>query len=137
MFNFIVRYFGFLRHVPLLPHLFNLFLLSVSLITKPWLVRMLDRIERTIGSWEGVTVGLHKYGGIEFRRNGREIGHVHANGIVDILFSKSERDALVSDHVTGPHHIYPDSGWTTFYIHTPADEAHVLDLFQRSFIARM
>ena len=35
-------------------------------------------IEREVGSWEGVTVHPHRFGGVEFRLGRREIGHLHA-----------------------------------------------------------
>ena len=35
------------------------------------------RIEREVGSWDGVTVSPHRYGGIEFRVGRRELGHLH------------------------------------------------------------
>ena len=35
------------------------------------------RIEREVGSWEGVTVHPHRFGGVEFRLGKRELGHLH------------------------------------------------------------
>ena len=36
-----------------------------------------DRIEREVGSWEGVTTHEHRFGGVEFRLGKRELGHLH------------------------------------------------------------
>jgi hypothetical protein len=33
-----------------------------------------ERIEEELLKWEGVTAGTHRFGGIEFRANRREMG---------------------------------------------------------------
>ena len=35
------------------------------------------RIEQEVGSWEGVSVHPHRFGGVEFRLGRRELGHLH------------------------------------------------------------
>lgn len=76
----------------------------------------IDRIVETVAEWPGVTADDHRFGGIEFRLEPREVGHVHRWGIVDIAFPRRIRDRLVEEGKTGPHHIYPESGWTTFHL---------------------
>lgn len=52
-------------------------------------------------------------GGVEFRLGKREIGHLHAFGIVDIPFTVRIRDALIRCGRAERHHWLPNSGWTT------------------------
>ena len=81
----------------------------------------------------GVSAAPHRYGGTEFRLAGREVGHVHRWGAVDVAFTRAIRDALVADSWTGPHHVYPDSGWTTFRLVDDADVARALTLLELSY----
>jgi hypothetical protein len=38
-----------------------------------------ERVKRELLGWLGVTVHDHRFGGIEFRVNGREMGHMHGD----------------------------------------------------------
>ncbi|MFM1652879.1 luciferase family protein [Brevibacillus sp. B_LB10_24] len=79
-------------------------------------------------SWPGVSQQPHRFGGIEFVYNGKEIGHVHGDHLVDLPFSKSQRDRIVAEGKARPHHIFPDSGWVSVYItsHKDVDNAIAL-----------
>lgn len=66
-----------------------------------------------VTAWPGVTSHEHRFGGIEFRRGAREIGHLHWFGIVDIPFTVKIREALIRAGRAEQHHWLPDSGWTT------------------------
>ena len=67
------------------------------------------RICETVGAWEGVTIGPHRYGGKEFCLGKRELGHIHGDRLVDIPFPKSVRDEVVAAGDAEPHHILPES----------------------------
>ena len=53
------------------------------------------RIEREVGSWEGVTTHPHRFGGLSFRLGKRELGHLHGERWADLAFHKRIRDMLV------------------------------------------
>ena len=55
-----------------------------------------QRIQTAVLQWEGVTAHAHRFGGTEYRLGRREIGHVHADVLVDIPFPKQVRDELVT-----------------------------------------
>jgi len=74
-----------------------------------WMTVLVEQVS----AWPGVSVNDHRFGGVEFRRGTREIGHIHAFGIVDIPFTVKIRDALVRSGKAERHHWLPDSGWTT------------------------
>lgn len=90
-------------------------------------------IEREVLNWSEVTVEPHRFGGIEFRVNNREIGHLHGNYLADLPFSARIRQQLVAEGRAVPHHIYPKSGWVSYYIHGIEDVSSVVDLFRRNY----
>ncbi|SFE79682.1 hypothetical protein SAMN05216378_4106 [Paenibacillus catalpae] len=84
-------------------------------------------------SWSGVTTGPHRFGGIEFMVNGKEIGHLHGNQLVDLLLPKAKRDEAVSTGKAKVHHILPESGWVSVYLIKEEDIAHALELLRYNY----
>ncbi|MFL5929187.1 MAG: luciferase family protein [Gaiellaceae bacterium] len=70
------------------------------------------RIEREVGSWEGVTVHPHRFGGVEFRLGKRELGHIHTEGWADLPFTARIREMLVETGRAEPHR-YGVRGWVS------------------------
>ncbi len=66
-----------------------------------------------VSAWPGVSIHDHRFDGVEFRVDRREIGHIHWFGIVDIPFTVRLRDALIHAGRAERHHWLSDSGWTT------------------------
>ena len=98
------------------------------------IARSVDRLIEEVGSWPGVTVGEHRFGGTEWRVGPREIGHVHQWGMLDIAYLRALRDTLVARGDTGVHHLLDESGWTTYYIRDPADFDHARWLVRLSYL---
>lgn len=96
--------------------------------------KTVERLVEDVGSWPGVTVGEHRFGGTEWRAGPREIGHVHAWGMLDIAYLRALRDTLVEQGETGIHHLLDESGWTTFYIEHPDDYDHARWLVRLSYL---
>ena len=92
-----------------------------------------QQVEQVVGSWEGVSVGPHRFGGIEFRVGRREIGHLHGDRLADLPFPVRVREQLVAAGRAQPHHIHPESGWVSYYIRGPADIAAVVALFRLNY----
>jgi hypothetical protein len=133
MFKTITKYFGFLKQVPLLPHLYDGCLRLCTFIRNKKLVGMMDQIENEVSAWKGVSVGIHKYGGIQFDVDGREIGHIHGNGLVDILYNRKLKAELIAAKRTEEHHAFLASGWTSFYIKSENDCREALALLELSY----
>ena len=91
------------------------------------------RIEREVGSWEGVTVHPHRFGGVEFRLGKRELGHLHGDRLADLPFKRRVRDMLVETGRARPHHVVPESGWVSKTIESDEDADHVIELFRLSY----
>lgn len=96
--------------------------------------RTVEQLIEEVGSWTGVTTGDHRFGGTEWRVGPREIGHVHAWGMLDVAYLRALRDVLVAEGETGVHHLLDDSGWTTFYIEHPDDYDHARWLVRLSYL---
>ena len=48
---------------------------------------ILDTIKKELLSWPYVTAEPHRFGGLEFRLNKREMGHIHGDRVADLPFS--------------------------------------------------
>jgi hypothetical protein len=91
------------------------------------------RIKAEVGSWEGVEVGPHRFGGTEFRLGRRELGHVHGDRIADLPFPRRVRDELIATGRAHPHHVLPDTGWVTVALGGPRDVDGAIELFRLSY----
>jgi hypothetical protein len=86
-----------------------------------------------VSTWDGITVAPHRFGGVEFRVGDREIGHIHGSYQADIPFSSKLRKELVATGRASLHHLYPNSGWITFYIHSADDVPALIDLLRLNY----
>jgi hypothetical protein len=92
-----------------------------------------DRITREVSSWPGVTVSPHRFGGVEFRVEHRELGHLHGSHAADLPFPLAIRKQLVAEGRARVHHVLPDSGWVTYYMRTLDDSAGAIELFRLNY----
>jgi len=91
------------------------------------------QIRKTLLQWPEVEAHPHRFGGVEYRIGRREIGHIHADSLVDIPFPTKVRDEIVAAGRAEPHHILPDSGWISFYLYEPGDVERAITLFRQSY----
>jgi Family of unknown function (DUF5519) len=92
-----------------------------------------ERILTAVTGWRGIATATGDYGETDFLVNGRSIGHVHGGYQADIPFPRRVRDELVAAGRTGPHHVHPNSGWTTLYIRTDADADQAVELLRINY----
>lgn len=97
-------------------------------------MRYLRELEDAVSTWPNVSVHPHRFGGKEFRFGKKEIGHLHSNGTLDIPFPRAVRDALIEEGQAEEHRWVPNSGWTTFRVHSQADLAHATELMRISYV---
>jgi hypothetical protein len=94
----------------------------------------LKKFEQEVSAWQHVSVHPHRFGGMEFQFGDAEVGHVHTNGIVDIPFPRSIRDALLADGLAEEHHWVPNSGWITFRMRSEKGLRHALWLMRLAYL---
>jgi hypothetical protein len=134
MFVFITRYFGFLKFIPGLALLFDAQLKLWALIANPKLLDWIDDIENEVLTWPGTTVNTHKYGGLQFNYRGRELGHIHSNGLVDMLLSrKIKQQLMLGDKRVQDHHSFKNSGWISIYMEHHGDKQLAMELFEHAY----
>lgn len=84
-------------------------------------------------TWDGVTIHPHRFGGVEFQWNGKEIGHLHGDRLFDLLLPRTERDRWINEGKANSHHIFPDSGWVSVYLNTEQDVAHAIEIARHKY----
>ena len=90
-------------------------------------------IEAIVLSWDGVTAHPHRFGGREYRYFSREIGHIHGSEMVDVPLPVKVRDEVIAAGLAAPHHLLPDTGWVSIYLHGEEDVQHATQVLERSY----
>ncbi len=93
----------------------------------------IETVEQEIMSWPNVEKKPHRFGGVEFRVNGHEIGHVHGRRQADLPFSVPMRKELVEAGRASLHHILPETGWVTYYIRGEESLPELIELFRLNY----
>ena len=99
---------------------------------------IVERIKKEIMSWPSVTAEPHRFGGIEFRANKREMGHIHGERVADLPFPMKIRNYLVDSGRASPHHVLPKSGWVSYWINKDKEQQEhevsaVVELFKTRY----
>lgn len=92
-----------------------------------------ETIVGEVAGWPGVEERGHRFGGVEFRVNGHEIGHLHGDRLADLPFPVRMRKELVASGRARVHHVMPESGWVSYPIRDEGDVAGALDLFRKNY----
>ena len=103
------------------------------LISKPHVLNWLDDIENEVSGWKGISISIHKYGGIQFNYYAKEIGHLHGNGLLDVLYNKQTKKHLLEGGRIQPHHVFEKSGWISFYIVNSEDKDYAKELLKIAY----
>jgi Family of unknown function (DUF5519) len=91
------------------------------------------KIEREVSRWPGVEAGPHRFGGVEFRVRGHEIGHLHGSRLADLPFPVRMRKELVAEGRARVHHVLPETGWVSYPIRGEKDVEGALELFRLNY----
>lgn len=127
------RNFRFLKNIPLLPNIIDEYLKVYTLFFQPSIFRQMSEYVKTLKKWEGISTSYHRYGGIEFRVNGIEIGHIHGNGLVDLHLNKTLANYCIQRKLSEPHHVQQSSGWISYYISPKGNLDMLLQLSQIAY----
>ena len=79
------------------------------------------RVMEEVRRWPGVEMRPHASAtnpgdddGIEFRLNGRQIGHVHQDCSLHLPLTKALKESVVREQLAEPLAFAPNSGWVSF-----------------------
>ena len=92
-----------------------------------------EKIEGEVGAWPGVETRGHRFGGVEFRVNGHEIGHLHGGRLADLPFPVRMREGLVAAGEAQEHHVLPQTGWVSYRLRGDGDVDGALELFRKNY----
>jgi hypothetical protein len=130
IFHFVVRKLKWLATIPGAPQLFDAMLFSATALFHPARLRAISAVEEAVNELPEVRPGVHRLGGIGFFFRGKECSHIHGNGLLDCFVGRANRDALVRDERASPHHVFPRSGWISFWIKDGNDVRPAIDLIR-------
>ena len=130
IFEFAVRRLKWLAAIPGAPQIFDAMLVSSTALFYPARLRAISAIEKAVNELPGVRLGVHRLGGIGFFFRGKECSHIHGNGLLDCFVGRANRDVLVRDRHASPHHVFPRSGWISFWIKDGDDVPRAIDLIR-------
>jgi hypothetical protein len=119
-----------LARIPGVPQVFDAMLLTTTALIHPRRLRAMGAIEAAVSQWPGMRVRVHRLGGTGFFLDGRESSHIHGNGLLDCFVGRAQRDALIFDGRAEPHHIFPRSGWISFWIRGEEDVCPAIKLIR-------
>lgn len=128
IFDFIVRKLKWLAAIPGAPQIFDAVLLISTALFSPRRLRAISDVEAAVNQLPGLRAGVHRLGGIGFFFHGKECSHIHGNGLLDCFVGRGNRDELVRKHRASPHHVFPHSGWVSFWIKGDDDVQPAIDL---------
>ena len=89
----------------------------------------MEMFENAVCRKDAIQRRPHRFGGVGFFVGTTEIGHLHGNGLLDLFVGKSFRTDQVGRGRALPHHVFPESGWISFWLRSPADIDQALELF--------
>ena len=92
-----------------------------------------EMVEREVSSWPEVEAKPHRFGGVEFRVRGHEIGHLHGSRLADLPFPIRIRKELVAEGKAEPHHLLPQTGWVSYYPRGQEDAPALVELFRLNY----
>lgn len=129
MFYFVVRHLRWVARVPGLPHLFDSLLVASTCVFRRSRLKGMEALEVEALRLPGVRLKVHRFGGIEFvEHKGRELGHLHGHGLLDVSVGCELAESLVAAGQVRPHHVFPRSKWVSFQIESTADVPFALQL---------
>lgn len=133
MFSFVVKWFGFLKSIPLVAIFYDSLIKLWLLVTNPKMLGWIDELEEMVLSFPSTEITVHKYGGAQFNYRQKEFAHCHSNGILDILLNQQLKKKLLQDGRIVDHHVFKNSGWITFYIKTNDDVFYAKSLLRLAY----
>lgn len=92
-----------------------------------------EMIKAAVLRWESVSVHPDRFNGLEFRVGRRVRGHLHGDALLDIPFPVRIRKEMVDAGRARPHHVLPESGWTSFHIRTSGDVPAAIELLRLAY----
>lgn len=115
-----------------MPQFFDAMLLAWTALANRERLAAIDLLETKTLEKFHATLKTHRFGGSEFVKNGRALGHVHGHGLLDVHLRRTEAEALIANGRVRRHHVMPKSGWVSFQMESPDDVPFALSLLAKT-----
>jgi hypothetical protein len=95
---------------------------------------LVDEIANELDTWPGVRIERRSDGAAIVRYEHLELGVLDRDGgVVELRFSRPQRDELLEHGDADPAESMPDSDVVSHGVHGPSDVTAVLELFDRRY----
>ena len=134
LFNLIVHRLHFLSKIPFAPHVFDAWLLAWTALCHPRVLEAIETFQQQALALPGMRPSRHRYGGLGFISNDREIAHIHSNGLLDIHLDRETATQVIQFDFALPHHVFGTSAWISFWLQSKNEipkALRLLDLAMR------
>ena len=125
-----MQHFRWLSRIPGFPQFFDALLLAWTALFHRQRLSAMEAIEGTALQLPGVTLCVHRFGGVEFSISGRELGHLHGNGLLDVRVGCENARALLHAGRAESHHALGHSAWVSFWVKSLDDVSNAMDLLK-------
>lgn len=130
MFRFVVRHSRWLARIPGAPQFLDAALLVWTALFHRERLAAIEAVEAAARTLSGVSLHPHRFGGTGFVAGETECAHLHGNGLLDCRFPLAQARELVRHRCAQPHHVFPRSGWVSFWIRSEQDVPDATALLQ-------
>jgi hypothetical protein len=130
IFAFVVRRLRWLARIPGLPQFFDAMLLIVTALFNRERLRAIELFEQVALAEPNIEIRPHRFGGTGFFVGNNEICHLHGNGLFDAFVGRLMQTRLVGGGDVLKHHVYPNSGWISFWIENRAHALRAIELMK-------
>ena len=132
-FHFVVRRLRWLARIPGAPHLFDAMLLAWTALRHRDRLLAMEAVKAAALEIPGLSLSIHRFGGVGFSLGGRELGHLHGNGLLDLHTGRELARELISAGRAKPHHLFGESGWVSFWVRSAADVPAAIEMLRSLF----
>lgn len=132
----IAKTFSAFKRIPYLPILIDEQLKIFTLFFRPRVFQYMIEIVQWIKNLPNIETKYHKYGGLEFKINDKEICHIHGDGLVDIILTKKTAAEIILTTKAEEHHVIINTGWISYQIKSETDILELKGIIQQSYLEK-
>tara|TARA_B100000809_G_scaffold52464_1_gene47791 strand:+ start:448 stop:897 length:450 start_codon:yes stop_codon:yes gene_type:complete len=129
----LAKTFSSIKRIPYLPIFIDEQLKIFTLFFRPTVFQKMIEIVKWTKKLPYVTSKYHKYGGLEFQVNGKEICHIHGDGLTDVLLTRRVANDIIKSTFAQEHHVISDSGWISYQIKKESDIEELKGIIKQSY----
>ena len=131
--KFIAKTFSPFKRIPFLPILIDEQLKIFTLFFRPKVFQQMIEVVKWMKELPDIKSKYHKYGGLEFKINGKEVCHIHGDGLTDVLLNKEYAEKLIRTTRAEEHHVIKKSGWISYQITSKTITSELIQIIQQAY----